>query len=256
MRARNSGDIYRGSDKSDTEGQVLRTPRRRLCRGPSLPFVPRTPRGRHGPSGRRRILRRSGGPAELKAPRRWRNRGELGPMAVRCLRTRPGRELSRPGRRRGSMARDRRIRRESAGRYGLRGRPGGPRCHRTVPRDHPRPEGSERRSTGRPRGGARPVDRAPYVLDTPIGSGSAVPGRSNEECSRRDLNPRFVVEGHGSLTGLDYGSTGPAGRSACRGRGNELSRDRDPTRQGATRPLGALWASRGKYSVRRSPVMA
>ena len=32
-------------------------------------------------------------------------------------------------------------------------------------------------------------------------------------CSRRDSNPRYVVEGHESLTGLDYGSTGPVARA-------------------------------------------
>ncbi len=32
-------------------------------------------------------------------------------------------------------------------------------------------------------------------------------------CSRRDSNPRYVVEGHESLTGLDYGSTGSVARA-------------------------------------------
>ena len=42
-------------------------------------------------------------------------------------------------------------------------------------------------------------------------------------CSRRDLNPRYGVEGPESLTGLDYGSTVPPIWPKPSGPGTELS---------------------------------
>src|SRR5271170_5911400 len=53
-------------------------------------------------------------------------------------------------------------------------------------------------------------------------------GTGREECSRRDSNPRYRVEGAESLTGLDYRSAPRPSHGTGSGAANELSRRQQP----------------------------